>query len=421
MRSRPKKTIISILTSFLDCLFLISMSFALSSSKTSKTEAGLAIFSNSCPNVAGANCFISVDFKDSQERNTCEQIFSMTYSENFSKTSTRLMTVSDDNKVASFKTYFNDVELPFCSSVTSGKTYSNDEEMLRLETICINIYTYRERAQEHFYDPKKFDGFVYIPDYYADYIIEHFYPDSNYFDLINNANEYFFCLRYGEKEFKYKIANIFHVNGFLDHNIGSQVVKYNDYDVGKKLNYFFNGFCFVSNYGHYSYLNEDFHTTLFYQLEPKKYEIDSVLKSTNRYKSYYKAGSVKTDIYYFDGKLLNKYENGDRLMSSYNATYSLDLWQFAFAFIAGFVFFVFSIFIYLKGLYGDKQIVLLGIASSSIIYMFISFVFKNIFTNNYHIYLFFNGSTMATSIFLFLVSGFLFVYNFRKGDKGNGF
>ena len=148
--------------------------------------------------------------------------------------------------------------MPFSSSVTSGHNYTNDKELLRFETVCINILEYRDRQIEHAFDPAIYAGFIYIPDYYADYIIENFYPEYTYYDLISNAGSNFLSLKSEKGEFKYKIANIFHVNGFLDEHLGNKKVFYNDFETGKKST-FLDGFCFVSNYRHFYELNEFTH------------------------------------------------------------------------------------------------------------------------------------------------------------------
>lgn len=259
--------------------------------------------------------YANIDVKDVQGKSTSETMFRNSYSRNFGGASTRLITVTGDEGIVSFKTLYNDLELPYKSSPVSGLYYTNHIEIPMFETVGINLLVYRNKNEEINIDFKKYDGFIYIPDYYADYIIENTDYIDDYFDILNTNDTNVIYFEFNERIFKYRIANIFHVKGFNSKYTGNTAIKYTDYNNGQKLDYLFNGFCFVSNYNHFTLFDDRFHNTLAVQIGAKKYELEETLLTANKYKNINGAEEAKADIYYHNKNGLFKYNGSDRISS----------------------------------------------------------------------------------------------------------
>ena len=98
--------------------------------------------------------------------------FSRTYGSNFWKSLTKVISVCDDVGPIKYSCYIGDTKLEYDTCIVSGLNYTQNQELVRFETVCINLYKYRTKQEEIYFDQSKYDGFIYIPDYFADSIIE---------------------------------------------------------------------------------------------------------------------------------------------------------------------------------------------------------------------------------------------------------
>ncbi len=412
-----KKTVFKFLIPLIEIIVFVPCGFVFSNLNYVQKSSELSFFANECKQNGAQYCYANIDITGEKKNNIPETIFSDTYSENFSGTSTKLMTISDNSDVASFDTLFNGEKMPFSTCVVSGRNYSNDAELLRLETVCINIFKYRPRQEELYYDSSNFDGFIYIPDYYADYIIDNFYPEYTYDDFLTNDSLNSISLGNETKSFKYKIANIFHVNGFNERHMVEKQFKYNDLNTGKILDLFFKGFCFVSNYGHFSDLNKELHTTVFCEFQPKRYMLDETLTMATNYKTVFKADDVKATIYYSSKSGTQKVPNSNNITNVFfNAkeNYGLAILGIVFCSID---YLIFAVYAYFSKRNLTEVSSFIPLTTTPIMLLIISFVVRSIWHTK-NIYAFFNPLVMiATTVYLVMVLiVFTVLFIKKKGD-----
>ncbi len=411
---------IRIISCLISLASLIAGSFLFQHSSFVVKTAELSIFQNECKKAKADYCFANISISESEKNNIHEQMFLNTYSDNFSKTSTRILSVSDDNGVANFSTSFNGTQIPFETSVVSGINYSNNKDLVRFETVCINLLLFRERHVEHSYNREFYDGFIYIPDYYADYLLENNSGiGSTYMDLLESDTNVI-TLSKGNRSFRYKIANIFHVYGFQEKFADGIDVFYNDYDTGYKLNKFFNNFCFVSNYRHFSELDEGLFTSVVFEAEPKKYELDEFLNLAGNYKTFYEASKGSAHIYFYSSNGLEKCSNSNQLSDAYfyrtNASWHV--------FIGAITFMISLIITFLSyfELFGLKRDILMYVLLFFVytIFLIVSFVLKKCFCFNTGLYLFFNPfSALACIVIVLALIVIISSIKFRKRGKSH--
>lgn len=411
---------IRIISCLISLASLIAGSFLLQHSSFVVKTAELNIFQNECKKAKADYCFANVCISESEKNNIHEQIFLNTYSDNFSKTSTRILSVSDDNGVASFSTTFNGMQIPFETSVVSGINYSNNRDLVRFETVCINLLLFRERQVEHNYNRELYDGFIYIPDYYADYLLENNSGiGSTYMDLLESDTNVI-ALSKGDRSFRYKIANIFHVSGFQEKFTDGIDISYNDYDTGYKLNTFFNDFCFVSNYSRFSELDEGLFTSVVFEAEPKKYELDEFLNLAGNYKTFHKANKGSAHIYFYSSNGLKKCSNSNQLSDAY--FYRTNASWHVFIGIVTFMLSLIIAFLSYFELFGLKRDVLMYflLFFVHITFLIASFVLKKCFPFNTGLYLFFNPfSALACIVTVLTLIIIICSIKFRKRGKGH--
>ena len=194
------------------------------------------------------------------EKNISRNIFLGVYPQNFLY-STQFLTVSEEDSFepASFSLSNDAGAIKEKISIVDGCTYSNQEKLLRFETLCMNIYTFRQRALETY--AGGCDGFMYIPDYVADRIIEQSSGRLKYYDdlLVDGdvpeelADLLIIKIKHKDDQIKtFKIANVFHVDGynhdyFKDGN-DSDAHVINDYNYGSIMKRFIGDFCVAYSY-----------------------------------------------------------------------------------------------------------------------------------------------------------------------------
>ncbi len=168
---------------------------------------------------------------------SAETLFGSTRSYNFSNYFGELISYNNqDDTLARFNfgcanTSISDV------AICNALTYSNNVNLKRFETININLYKTPDPEERNSYG---LDGFIYIPDYFADAIIKNDENLNNYLDLLPNLSlltsdeRTLFLDKYSIviSDFnatlgRFKIANIFHVDGFSD-----ELYEYTDRGAG---------------------------------------------------------------------------------------------------------------------------------------------------------------------------------------------
>lgn len=181
-------------------------------------------------------------------------IYSRTYGQNFSNYYSQI--ISYTNKQKEFLSFemscnnacFNDVKI--CDTFA----YSNLSDLKRFETININLYKTPNRVEE--INTFGLDGFIYLPDFIADTILEENPEINSYGDLVPNLSgmsdndrerfleKYSVTIRGENEELigRFKIANIFHVKGFND-----EQYIYNDMGAGKIFYDFFGQYVILSS------------------------------------------------------------------------------------------------------------------------------------------------------------------------------
>lgn len=219
-------------------------------------------------------------FNSDDNRDYNEKYFATYYPVNFSNSSTTLLFLSvsrSDDSIATFNFGFDDLSFNYRTSIISGLTYTNREDKVMFETLPINLYRYQPKSVELSYNDDVYNGFVYIPDFYADYIISNSSLTS-YDDLLDHVNEHTFTITCGKTVFKYKIANIFHVDGFNEEYTQGEHT-YIDDNKGEFIKKIFGNYCLVSNYS--ALINEEVGLRLSVTnvSKNKQYIIDEYLSS----------------------------------------------------------------------------------------------------------------------------------------------
>lgn len=149
------------------------------------------------------------------------------------------------------------------TAVANGVFYSSQENPVRLETVMMNLYKYRDRDEELSFDRDKCDGFIFIPDFWADEIIK-INGLSSYDDLFTDDENNFVTLSFGDDvTMTYKIANVFHVNGFKEEYCVDRELTYDDNNYGQIMNSYLGSFCFISNFNTVLSENNNFGASLY--------------------------------------------------------------------------------------------------------------------------------------------------------------
>ena len=303
---------------------IILNSFAFSNENFVVQDREISVLFNEMSNKGVSYFYTNTTFSN-REKKCAESMFRSVYTKNLTDDGYQhILTVSNNDSILKSSTSFGEENLPFTSSITNALVYSNKDNPPQFETLLINLFKHRERAVEIKYDPTKYQGFTYIPDYFADYIIEHSAAVSTYNDLLDN--EVPFVLTVGGEKIKYKIANIFCVNGFKKEYCGD-VEPEITYDYGKLLSDFFTHFCVVSNINPIMKISENYNMSVVSMLVPKRFVLMDTLNAVHE-TSKLNSDSAKIDLYYTDGKNIVYYENSETFSQRFLYPESSTGWGF---------------------------------------------------------------------------------------------
>lgn len=392
--------------------------FCFSADSFSAKTAELSILNNEVIRENADSLCGNITFEGGPKQKPHEGFFLNSYSANFTKTSTRLLAVSDDHGFASFDTYFNEDKTPFALSAVSGYTYSNSRTLVRMETVCLNLLLYREPSEELTYDKSKYDGFTYIPDYFADFLVESSASARGYLDLLGNDEIGYVALGKGDSYFKYRIANIFHVKGFNPQYAEGIKINYNDQNKGEQIDAFLGGFCFVSNYDRYYEIDPGLHTSIFYSTIPMKYELDETLSLARDYQVAIEAENATINLS-LRSKIGNReYARSNRLSQAYFGSNKMPLWRVFLGLIlyisAGALPLVGFFWFFIKSTRIRFSLISVAVATLP---LFLSFALRKGFSNNIVIHSLFNPSLSAACccyIALGCFLSFFFLIRSRK-------
>ena len=214
------------------------ISFGFSSDASVVKEANSKYISELSSKNINSLAYANFSVFNKEEQNETRDYYRGLYKYNFLN-ATQLLTYceNDGSTNMTFSVSIDGIDLSANSVAVDMMNYSTLQSTVRFETACINVYKYRERHKET--DYKNCDGFVYIPDYFADTVISKSNGKySSYDDLIKDEEETFLSANTGGVEKKYKIGNIFHVEGFNELYSNGYKPTINDYNNGLKMKSF---------------------------------------------------------------------------------------------------------------------------------------------------------------------------------------
>ena len=207
-----------------------------------------------------------------------KQYYSVSYGyNNHTKWMRQTVVCGSGGSFAEFSICCNGVEYPHKTAIIDAVGYVNNNK--RFESLDIGLYWQKTRVEELSFDQSKYDGIVYLPDFYCDFLLKTF-NFATYEELV--ASEYPIQLHYnkGEQDLvrNYKIANIINVSGFAGN--GNSPTK-----LSLVLNDFLG--CFVVTPDSYFYINDQIGAICLGMIQPKKYCLIQYFYVMNNYLSNY--------------------------------------------------------------------------------------------------------------------------------------
>lgn len=349
-----------------------------------------------------------------------KNFFTATYPENFNNCQNRFLSINTTNGLASFNCFFNDEKLPFSVKIADGGTYTNQiivdsdgYSYTRFETICINLLSFRDKSEELVYDLNSYDGVIYLPDYIADYIIEK-EGLTNYTELFSDS--YSFLLTFNNKEYRYKVANIFHVDGFNSNYSGFES-KYNDYNNGKKIEEFLGEYVFITNRNR---VIQDSSGVLFSSLvnvlTPKIYIFDQFYKSLVNYLNSCEI-SFNAILQIANGNNIIDYDRNDEILDSYllSKTFFTNV-NDVLLILLFVVFLILTIALVYIGYKFKFKLVLMELFLTSFVSLIIAFILK-LSILEYNVFIFLNSFSLILPAVCTAISLILFAILIYKEKK----
>ena len=349
-----------------------------------------------------------------------KSFFTATYPENFNNSQNRFLSINTTNGLASFNCFFNDEKLPFSVKIADGGTYTNQiivdsdgYSYTRFETICINLLSFRDKSEELVYDLNSYDGVIYLPDYIADYIIEK-EGLTNYTELFSDS--YSFLLTFNNKEYRYKVANIFHVDGFNSNYSGFES-KYNDYNNGKKIEEFLGEYVFITNRNR---VIQDSSGVLFSSLvnvlTPKIYIFDQFYKSLVNYLNSCEI-SFNEILQIANGNNIIDYDRNDEILDSYllSKTFFTNV-NDVLLILLFVVFLILTIALVYIGYKFKFKLVLMELFLTSFVSLIIAFILK-LSILEYNVFIFLNSFSLILPAVCMAISLILFAILIYKEKK----
>ena len=394
-------------------LVFLTSTFCFSQSGYVNKNIEIETLTSQMNNLGSDYVFSTMAFGNGESK-PAEDYYTSHYPNNFSVDKMHMLTVSDKNGIAEFSSSFNSLNLPFKTTVTTSRVYTNDPNYISFETILINLYKYRSKQDEIKYDDKVFDGFIYIPDFFADYIIENDLGINSYDDLLTKANNNSFNIFYGDKLFKYRIANIFHIKGFNLDYTDLDDYNYTDNGNGKRMSLCVGNFCFISNYQRIKNIRSDIYFSITTSIKHKKYIISDYFDEMVDFVSSSDERTLNSNkIYLIDNNnKLMAYEKNDEFNNVYFYGQYSDWNNLYILLIFIVLIFMVSFVLAIERQDDTKQLKkfsLVSFGGASFI-LIMAFIFKKCLFNNFEIMSFFNGLSLALVAWMASINILLFIY-----------
>ena len=342
--------------------------------------------------------------------------FGASWSNNFSGSS-QIIPACLDAKTNECKTFQAGIQAMENVFIGNLRTYSNQKDLHRFEVAWINVYE-AENFHPYTYSENN-DGFVFLPDFYADKLIAKsggIY--KTYDDLLpSSATDSQPRLQYltvsdGNINRKWAIVGIYHAKGFNVNYLSSDFV-YNDGDFGDALNLF--GSPFLIAYDS-PFFRERLNGLVIFS-EAKQYSIERQTKSLAIFDE-----DKKSNISFYSVKngTSAKMDGYSSIQISYLFQNDIPPLYFVFIFLANISVIVFFFLVrYLP--YEKAAPFLCFTALGPFVFALIGPVCANAFGSQFpFLYSFFSYYFGAFSLIVLGIAAGFFVYNIKKKrDRGN--
>lgn len=395
--------ILPIIINFGSC-FLFGYSFS------NTTNVRVDAFSQVIANRSISNYNGKVFSELCDENSVIDSLFANTYGSNFNNYFDEIVSYIDDNgNQLSFDLTFGSQKFDDFK-VADARSYSNDVNLKRFETVNINLFKTPNRSEE--LNTFGLDGFIYIPDYLADLIIKNSSEINTYLDLLPNLSQFSVSDRNAFLERnsiyikqqdniigRFKIANIFHVNGF-----DTEAYNYNDKGTGLLFNNFFGNYIIG-----YSNKFSSFKKNLITIYDAKKLIIN---KEINNFINVTKNSNSKM-LFYFKGTNESMTRNLTLIRSDFmNKNVLLP------CLIGAIVLFSLSlIFVFLGSKKCSKIFLLSAIGALIILVAVVQLLSITIFLSNFSYLLFYNMYFNIPNLLIFIILAIMLVGAFKNDNR----
>lgn len=406
MRPKFKQALLGILPiiiNFGSC-FLLGHSFS------NTTNVRVDAFSQVIANQSISNYENKVFSELCDENSVIDSLFANTYGSNFSNYFDEIISYIDDNgKQLSFDLSFGSQKFNDFK-VADARAYSNNENLKRFETVNINLFKTPNRSEES--NTFGLDGFIYIPDYLADLIIKNSSEINTYLDLLPNLSQFSVSDRNAFLERnsiyikqqdniigRFKIANIFHVNGF-----DAEAYDYNDKGTGLLFNNFFGNYI-VGSSNKFS----SFKKNLVTIYDAKKLIIN---KEINNFINVTKNSNSKM-LFYFKGSNESMTRNLTLIRSDFmNKKILLPCLIGAIVLLS-----LSFIFVFLNSKKCSKIFLLSAIGALIILVAVVQLLSITIFLSNFSYLLFYNMYFNIPNLLIFIILAIMLVGAFKNDNR----
>lgn len=416
MKNKSSKIVISFLLMISTLLSLLFFSMFNGNFENVYTKAASRSYLNTVSNSDSNLIYSDISFKGEDNDKFLSNTFLSLYMRSFLTKSNKVIAIKNQGEYASFKTYFDGNELPFDTKAVSGEYYTNDFEKMTFETVNINLYKKRSRELELSFDSNIYDSVIYIPDFYADYIIDNSSDLSSYDDLIENNLNKVFKFVTNKKTYRCKISNIFHVDGF-NNKYSSEIIEYTDNQNGLNLKSLLGGYCFLTNAKTVLEENEGLSFSLINIMENRSILFDDYVETINKKVNNAENMEINSSFMYLKNGEIIFHELSDKIFH-YTSQILFDYNFYLFILFTG-IALILSFVLMLKrfDFRCSSLMFLLNICACTF-FMFIDFLLKKIIPI-FAIFKFFNVNTLGLCCFYFIVSIFLILYkkNIQNGNK----
>ena len=242
-----------ILDSVLILFILLLVAFSTTNVPFNVTEISSTVIATTSKNNIHGDAFLNFSVNDKNtSSNLTRKLYQSIFKYNFMGHSQLLVYSKHSESGLDFRDFsisFDSMNYDESVKAADAVLYSTQKSTVRFETLKINLFQYRNRIAETSFESSE-HGFVYIPDYIADYFIMNSNGKyNNYFDFINDNNPLSLSLNIGDGIVRnYKIANIFKSNGFNPLFTNGATLTDNDGSTGRIMEDYIGKFIVLFDY-----------------------------------------------------------------------------------------------------------------------------------------------------------------------------